>query len=160
MSARPALRLVDHLVDENGEVQDCPHCQDARAEADVWEQRVLELERKVRRLEEDKGEALRRDKDYLAALGLFDEWRQETGHPKAKFDRNRAALAIRMIRGYRNHREQLSWVIQYGKHFAYVDEKGVRHDSFGLLFRDAEHIERYANAWARRRHEIGGHDAG
>jgi hypothetical protein len=39
------------------------------------------------------------------------------------------------------------WVIQYGKHLAYVDERGVKHDSWGLLFRDADHIEKYANAW-------------
>jgi hypothetical protein len=40
-------------------------------------------------------------------------------------------------------------VVQYGKHLAYVDPKGTRHDSFGLLFRDAEHIEKYANAYHR-----------
>lgn len=156
MSARPAphLRLVETLVDENGElVNQCPNCAAAASEAETWERRVLQLERALQREREDKDARLRNDKDYVAAAELFEEWKRETGHANAKFDTNRAGLAVRAIRGYRKHREQLSWVIQYGKRFAYVDEKGVRHDSFGLLFRDAEHIERYANGYARRRRE-------
>jgi hypothetical protein len=121
-----------------------------------WERRVLELERKLRTALEDKDAKLRNDKDYVAAAALFDEWKRETNHPRARFDAARARIAIAAVRLYKDNREALSMVIQHGKHLAYVDERGHRHDSFGLLFRDAEHIERYANNFARwhRRNEV------
>lgn len=150
MSAAPHLRLVQTAIDENGEVvPGCPHCNDARAEAEVWEQRVLQLERQVKRLQEDRDEKQRQDRDFPAALELIDEWKRECGHPKARVDPARIRLAMAAVKLYREDRDKLSWVIQHGKFLAYVDEKGTRHDSFGLLFRDAEHIERYANGWAR-----------
>lgn len=148
MSA-PHLRLVDHLVDENGEIQDCPHCQEARSECEIWEQRVLTLERQVKRLTEDRDEKMRNDRNFGDALSLFQEWQRECGHPNAKFDSARIRLALAAVKLYGKERDKLSWVIQHGKHLAYVDERGVRHDSFGLLMRDAEHIERYANGWFR-----------
>lgn len=153
---RPALRLVQNLVDEDtGELVGCPHCQESRDECEVWEKRVLELERKVKRLEADRDEKARSDKRYMEAESLFEEWKRECGHPNASFDdTNRINLALRAVRRY--PRDKLSWVIQYGKHFAYVDEKGVKHDRFGLLFQDAEHIEKYANGYARRRRELEG----
>lgn len=153
MTAVPHLRLINT---ETGEVQDtssCPHCAEAHAESEIWERRVLQLERQVKRLTEDRDAKLRNDKDYPAAHDLFDEWRTETGHPNAQFDANRIRLAITAIRRYGKHREKLSWVIQYGKHLAYMDQRGVKFNQFGLLFRDSEHIERYANsywAWARK----------
>ena len=157
MSAAPHLRLVQTLIDtDTGEVQGCEHCAEARAEAEVWEKRVIHLEKALARANEDKDAKLRNDQDYPAAADLFDEWKRETNHPRARFDQNRARLAIRAIRGYREDRDKLSWVIQYGKHFAYVDDRGVKHDRFGLLFQDAEHIEKYANAYARRRRTLGG----
>lgn len=152
MSAIPHLRLVDI---ETGEVQDspssCPHCAEAQAEAEVWEREVLKLKRDLKRLTEDRDAKLRNDKDYPDAEDLFDEWRRECGHSNARFDFNRIRLAITAIRRYRKDRDKLSWVIQYGKHLAYVDGRGVKHDRFGLLFQDAEHVEKYANAWARAR---------
>lgn len=154
MSARPALHIVQTPVDDNGELAGCPTCAEALAEAEVWEKRVLQLERALERERADKDAKLRNDKDFIAAHELFEEWKRETGHPNARFDTNRIRLALSAVKGYRKHREQLSWVIQYGRHFAYVDERRVRHDSFGLLFRDSEHIEKYANAYARRRHEV------
>jgi len=154
MSAAPHLRLVQNLVNDDGELVGCPHCADARAEAETWEQEVLKLKRQIKRLTEDKDAKLRNDKDYPAAAALFEEWQRECNHPNASFDTNRAQLAIRATRRYRKHRDKLSWVIQYGKHFAYVDANGVKHDRFGLLFQDAEHIEKYANAYSRRRREV------
>jgi hypothetical protein len=150
------LRVVESVVNENGELAGCPNCAEALAEAETWERRVLQLEKALERERADKDARLKADKDYTAAYDLFTEWATETGHPNAKFDTNRANLGIRAIRAYRKQRDALSMVIQYGKHFAYVDDRGVRHDSFGLLFRDAEHIEKYANAFARRRHTLGG----
>lgn len=150
MSAAPHLRLVQTAIDENGEVvPGCPHCNDARNEAEVWEGRVLQLERQVKRLQEDRDDKMRRDRDFPGALDLIEEWKRECGHPKARVDPARIRLAMAAVKLYRDDRDKLSWVIQHGKHLAYVDEKGTVHDSFGLLFRDAEHIERYANGWHR-----------
>jgi hypothetical protein len=155
MSARPALHLVQHLVDDDtGELVGCPHCHEARAESEVWERRVLELERQVKRLTEDKDARLARDKDYTAALALIDEWKTECGHPNAKPDPARIRLALKAIKLYPKEREKLSLVIQHGKYLAWVDPKtGHKKDSFGLLFRDAEQIETRASAyflWSRR----------
>jgi hypothetical protein len=151
----PHLRVVETVVDEDtANLPGAPNCRASLEEAETWERRVLELERKLRAALEDKDAKLRNDKDYVAAVALFDEWKRETNHPRARLDTNRAQLALRAIRGYRKDRDKLSWVIQYGRHFAYVDGNGVKHDRFGLLFQDAEHIEKYANAWARRRREV------
>jgi hypothetical protein len=160
MSA-PHLRLVDRIVNEHGEIVDCPHCAAARAEAEEWKQEVLKLKSDVRRLKEDKAMKAREDDDYPAAYELFDEWRRETGHPRAKFegDIRRVQRALSVIRLYREDREKLSWVIQYGKHLAPV-WRGEKQDSWGLLFRDADHIEKYARAWWTHCRRNGGRDGG
>jgi hypothetical protein len=151
MSAARHLRIVDTETGEVHEEGDCANCADARAEAEIWEKEVLKLKRQVKRLEDDKDEKNRQDKHYPAAASLFDEWRDECNHPKARFDPARIRLALSAIKAYgAEDREKLSWVIQCGKHLAYVDPcTGERHDSFGLLFRDSEHIEKYANKYAR-----------
>jgi hypothetical protein len=150
VSARPALTLVQNLVDpDTGELGGCPHCAEALAEAETWERRVLQLEAALKRATEDKDAKLRNDRDYPAAIDLLEEWKRECGHPRARIDLARINLALRAVKLYKDNREALSMVIQRGKHLAYVDERGTRHDSFGLLFRDAEHIERYANEYAR-----------
>lgn len=148
---RPShLRVVDT---ETGQVHEapgeCAHCAEAMAEAETWEQEVLKLKRQVKRLMEDRDQKMRNDKDFPMARELFEEWQRETGHPRARFDRNRIALALTTVKAYREDREKLSWVIQFGRHLAFVDERGHKHDSFGLLFRDAEHIEGYATKWWR-----------
>jgi hypothetical protein len=152
----PALKLVD----ENGELR-TPGCQDCKDKAarlaglqGDYDAIVRELATVIRQrdaLKQDKDEKMRKDKMYPEAEALFEEWQRECGHPNAKLDPARIRLALGAVRRYKDHREKLSWVIQYGKHLPYVDENGVRHDSFGLLFRDSEHIERYANMYARWR---------
>jgi hypothetical protein len=151
MSAARHLRVVDTETGEVHHEGDCAHCADARSEAETWEQEVLKLKRQVKRLMEDKDAKDRNDKLYPAAADLFDEWARECNHPKARFDPARVRLALSAIKAYgKEDREKLSWVIQCGKHLAYVDPcTGERHDSFGLLFRDSEHIEKYANKYAR-----------
>lgn len=150
MTAAPHLRLVDT---ETGEVQDhgtCPSCAESHAEAETWEKEVLKLKRQVKRLMEDRDAKDRNDKNYPAAAELFEEWQRECNHPNAKFDPARVRLALSAIKRYKDERDKLSWVIQAGKHLAYVDPcTGERHDGFGLLFRDSEHIEKYANKYAR-----------
>lgn len=155
MSAARHLRIVDTETGEVHEEGDCANCAEQRAETEVWEKRVLTLERQVKRLLEDKDEKNRQDKLYPAAADLFDEWRTECAHPNARFDPARVRLALSAIKAYgEEDREKLSWVIQCGKLIPYVDPvTGETHDSFGLLFRDAEHIEKYARKYAfwRRR---------
>lgn len=147
MSAAPHLRLINTETGEAHEAR-CPHCAESEAETEIWEQRVLKLERQVKSLTEDRDAKLFRDRDYPAAETLFDEWRTECGHPNAKFDTARIAIALKTVKRYKNEREKLSLVVQHGKHLAYVDPKtGHKKDSFGLLFRDAEQIENRATSY-------------
>lgn len=151
MSARPNLRVVRDL-DPNGEITNCPHCTAAYAEAEQWREDVLTLKRQLKSALEDKDAKMRNDKHFGPAVDLFEMWKRECRHPKARFDNARIRLAIAAVKLYSpDDLDKLEWVIQYGANLAYVDERGTKHDSFGLLFRDAEHIERYANAWARYR---------
>jgi hypothetical protein len=156
MSAAPHLRLVDV---ETGLIQDaptsCPHCAELAAETEIWERRVLQLERQVKRLTEDRDAKLRNDKHYPAALDLIDEWKRECGHPNASAsDPKRVQLALSVVKRYKDEREKLSLVIQHGKHLAYVDPNtGYRFDSFGKLFGSSDEIEKRAtiyHLWRRR----------
>ena len=150
MSAAPHLRLINTETGEVSEHPECAHCAEAREEAEVWEKEVLKLKRQVKRLEDDRDEKALKDKNYPAAADLFEEWQRECNHPDARFDPARIRLALSAIKRYKDKREQLSWVIQCGKRIPYVDPStGETHDGFGLLFRDSEHIEKYANKYAR-----------
>jgi hypothetical protein len=123
--------------------------------SEIWERRVLTLERQVKRLTEDRDAKLRADKDYPAALDLLEEWARECGHPNAKLnDPKRIQLALSVVKRYRTEREKLSLVIQHGKQLAYVDPNtGYRHDSFGKLFGSSDEIEKRATIFylARKR---------
>jgi uncharacterized protein with PIN domain len=145
---KPALRLVP---DANGEL---PSAEDPvltclRNDYDALVRELATVIRQRDALKADKEAKMRGDKQFPEAHDLFDEWRTECGHPNAEFDPARMRLALSAVRRYKKHREQLSWVIQCGKLLAYVAEDGERHDGFGLLFRDSDHIERYANKYAR-----------
>lgn len=150
MTAARHLRIVDTETGEVHEEGDCAKCADARSECEIWEQEVLKLKREVKRLKDDRDEKNRNDKDYPAAAALFEEWQRECNHPDARFDPARIRLALSAIKRYKGKREQLSWVIQCGKRIPHVDPStGEVHDGFGLLFRDSDHIEKYANKYAR-----------
>ena len=153
MSSAPHLRLVDTETGEIHDTGDCPGCAEARAEAEVWERRVLELERKVKRMELDREAKLRADRNYPAAEALFEEWKAECGHPHAKFDVKRIMLALSAVKRYKDEREKLSLVIGHGRHLAFVNAEGEKYDEFGRLFKNSDEIERRATAywrWARR----------
>lgn len=162
--SEPALRVVPDVDPDTGEIIEnaaCQECARLRGLLFTLEQDNRRLEKDLRtwrgkyeKAIEDRDAKLRNDKDYPAAADLFEEWQRECGHPDAQFDHARVGLAIRAIRRYRKHRDKLSLVIQYGRHLAYVNDRGRKCDSFGLLFRDADHIEKYANEfwlWQRRR---------
>jgi hypothetical protein len=167
--SEPALKLLTPDIDpDSGEVLEraaCTECADLRGKLLNKEQDLRLLEKDMRdlraenkRLTEDREEKLRKHKLYPVALGLFEEWTRECGHEGAVFDPRRIQLALAAVRRYPEGKKDvkigidkrvlLSWVIQAGKHLAYVDEKGERHDGFGLLFRDSEHVEKYVRKWA------------
>jgi hypothetical protein len=157
MSAAPHLRLIDS---ETGEIHDapspCPHCAEAREEAEIWEREVLKLKRDIKRLTDDKDARLRADKHYPVALDLIDEWKRECGHPNASAeDPKRVQLALSVVKRYKDQREKLSLVIQHGKHLAFVDpDTGFRFDEFGRLFGSSDEIEARASKfwlWDQRR---------
>jgi hypothetical protein len=129
---------------------------EAKAETEIWEKRVLQLERQVKRLTEDKDAKLRNDKHYPIALDLIDEWKRECGHPNASAsDPRRVQLALSVVKRYKDQREKLSLVIQQAKHLAFVDPNtGFRYDEFGRLFGSSDEIEKRATQywlWNQRR---------
>jgi hypothetical protein len=156
MSAVPHLRLINT---ETGEVEDapsCPHCAEAREEAEVWEREVLKLKRQLERERLDRDAKMRADKHYPAAIALIQEWKTECGHPNAsEDDPKRVRLALSVVKRYKDQREKLSLVIQHGKHLAYVDpDTGFKYDEFGRLFGSSDEIEARASKfwlWSRRR---------
>jgi hypothetical protein len=147
MSER-VLRLVPNEHGELPTTED-PVITGLRADLDALMKELATVIRQRDALKADKEAKMRADKQYPDADALFDEWRTECGHPNAVFDPARIRLALSAVRRYKDHREKLSWVIQCGKHLAFVAEDGERHDGFGLLFRDSDHIERYATKWWR-----------
>jgi hypothetical protein len=158
VSARPALRLVQNLVDDNGELVGCPHCAEAREEAETWEKRVLQLERQLKAALEDRDAKMRADKYYPEALGLIQEWKRECGHPNSsEDDPKRVRLALSVVKRYKGEtgRAKLSLVIQQAKHLAFVDpDTGFKYDEFGRIFGSADEIEKRATQFYlwRKRH--------
>jgi hypothetical protein len=150
MSAAPHLRLIDT---ETGEVQDhtsCPRCAEAIAEAEAWERKLLAADREIQRMKADKDAKMRADKLYPEAERLFQEWQEECGHPNSEFGPDRIRLALAALKLYKGEkRVYLSWAILGAKHGAFVDDKGEKHDRFGLIFRGSEEIEKNANRYAR-----------
>lgn len=149
MSAVPHLRVVHDVDAQTGELTNCPHCQAAYAEAEIWEAEVLALKRKLKAALEDKDAKLRQDAAFPAALDLFELWKTECRHPRAKLDTARTRLLVTACKLYKDELDKLRWVVFYGRDLAFVNDRGVRQDHLGLLFRDAEHIERYCNGWFR-----------
>lgn len=160
MSA-PALRLVTTVIDnDTGEIQDCPHCRDAREECEVWERRVLTLERQLKKEREDKDAKMRADNHYSAAIGLIQEWKRECGHPNSsEDDPKRIRLALSVVKRYKGEdgRAKLSLVIQQAKHLAFVDpDTGFKYDEFGRIFGSSDEIEKRATQfylWRKRNPE-------
>lgn len=150
MSAASHLHLVQKLVDDDGQIQGCPHCDDARSECEIWERRVITLERQLKDALEDKDAKLARDKHYPAAVSLIQEWKQECGHPNSsETDPKRIRLALSVVKRYKGDdgRRKLSMVIQQAKHLAFVGDDGFRYDEFGRIFGSSDEIEARATKW-------------
>ncbi len=50
---------------------------------------------------------------------------------------------------YSKRRCALIYVIQHGKHLAFVNDEGHKFDEFGRLFGSSDEIEKRANQWYR-----------
>lgn len=147
MSAAPHLRLVDL---ETGEVQEhgsCPKCAEAMAEAETWERKLLAADREIQRLKADKDAERLKDPKRTEIEGLFYYWVEKCRHPNAKLDGARHDLIKKALKQYTG--EQLRMAIDGASVDPYVDPKRKRHDGLGLVLRDAEHIEDFANRFHR-----------
>jgi hypothetical protein len=142
---------VQTAVDENGEIVDqCPHCAAAATEAEIWEKRVLALERKVKDLTVDRDQKMRNDRYYPIAVGLVQEWKEQCGHPNAsETDPKRMRLALSVVKRYKGDtgRAKLSLVIQQAKHLGFVNDDGFKFDEFGRIFGSSDEIEKRASQW-------------
>jgi hypothetical protein len=147
---RPALHLVQTVVDDNGELAGCPQCRSALEEAELWEKRVIALEKQLKTAIEDKDAKLARDKHYPAAIGLIQEWKEQCGHPNAsEEDPRRIRLALSVVKRYKGDegRAKLSLVIQQAKNLGYVNDDGFKFDEFGRIFGSSDEIEKRASQW-------------
>lgn len=155
------LRVVDmasgQVVEDAFAADLCPEC---RRKDDLIEDLARQLEdaeldlRKKRaglRLlnaqltEKLEGHARRPEVERIHA-----KWQRLCRHPKSPLD-NARALAITHILdaevdGEKAFSERDAYLAIIGAAYdAFVDEKGKRHDSIGLIFRNAEKFEDFAN---------------
>jgi hypothetical protein len=73
-------------------------------------------------------------------LLAFAYWQQECGHPNAIVTpKRRRAYMARRKEGYTQ--EQCFTAIDGNARAGHVDEKGVKHDEFELIFRSGEKLE-------------------
>jgi hypothetical protein len=145
MSAAPHLRLIDT---ETGEVQDhtsCPRCAEAIAEAEAWERKLLAADREIQRMKADKDAERLKDPKRAEIEGLFDYWREKCRHPNAKLDGARHDLIKKALKRYTV--DQLRMAIAGASVDAYRDPQGKLHDRLGLILRDSEHVEDFANRY-------------
>lgn len=147
MSAIPHLRLIDSETGEIREHSTCPTCEAAREEAETWERKLLAADREIQRLKADKDAERLKDPKRHEIEALFDYWTDRCRHPNAKLDGARHDLIKRALKSYTV--EQVRMAIDGASVDAYVDAKGKRHDGLGLILRDAEHTEDFANRWHR-----------
>jgi hypothetical protein len=87
------------------------------------------------------------DATSLASLtvSVFDFWKQECDHPKAKLDRKRkAAIAARLKEGFTV--EELSTAVRGCRSSPYhqgQNDAGATYDDIELICRDAKHVESF-----------------
>ena len=149
MGAEP-LRLIDGdgVVHEHG----CPHCEGHEADVRNLEQEVTKLLRRIKVLEADKERERRLYAHRQLVSGLFDFWKDCTGHAKSRLDGDRFdAIKARIEDGYTD--EQCRLAIIGAAVDPFVDPKKKRHDGVGLVFRNGEKLEDFANRayrWAEK----------
>lgn len=146
---KPDRVQVDHLrlLDENGEVTEfaCPNCRAVGDEYDELLRKFRSQSRELAELRRDRAAEAREHEAWPTLRALFDYWREQTGHAKAKWTADRFWDALNLWKefgtgnvaagiagiGYQPNRKQL----QNGKMEVF--------DSWELLFRKADTLERY-----------------
>ena len=142
----PARHL--RVIDSQGEVQDdCPQCQALRDQLAGAETEIRGWRQRYQNLKRDKDADAQKDALWPTAVELFALWRRDTGHKRSlwtldrfekvrplleKYGRSACELAIRGIAYEPNTKMRKNGTME-------------RFDDWGLVFRDAGTLERYAN---------------
>lgn len=143
MAAAPQLRVVD-----------CEECERLRLQRDALltelETVKADLDQKRRQLSERRNidrKALQTAQDYEVAEKLFEYWKEQCGHPRAKFGPARQKALYKAME-FATPRE-IATAIKGAAVAAWVDEKGVRHDGLSLICRDEEKLDNFTERYER-----------
>jgi hypothetical protein len=79
------------------------------------------------------------------ARALFEFWQAQCHHPRSVFDAQRQRLAVQRLAEH--GADRLRDAIRGASIGAYVDDRGVRHDGFELILRDAGHVDKFVKRW-------------
>jgi hypothetical protein len=145
--SRPALRLVDADTGELLDVGDLPELAQLRdklagAERDInaWRMRYAELAR-------DKQAEAIANKLWPVAIRVFEAWKQQCNHPRARWTADRFWLMEPLLVKY-SEQECLRAIAGAAYDpFVTTRKNGTtkRHDALELIFRDAGRLEDFAN---------------
>lgn len=144
MSAEPALRLVG-----------CESCERLRGQLDAalaeMEALKADLDGKRRLLAQKRKSEKRQLQEadqYDLAEPLFEYWKEQCGHPRAKFGpATQKALYHALSMGFTQR--EIAEAIKGAAVAAWVDEKGKRHDGLPLICRDEEKLRDFIERYER-----------
>jgi hypothetical protein len=132
--------------------QSCLACQDMQRRLDAV---VLDLENAETALRAERRKVKGLQKQLAAqhlsspllsdARALFEFWQAQCHHPRSVFDAQRQRLAVQRLAEH--GADRLRDAIRGASIGAYVDDRGVRHDGFELILRDAGHVDKFVKRW-------------
>jgi hypothetical protein len=132
--------------------QSCLACQDMQRRLDAV---VLDLENAEAALRAERRKVNGLQKQMAAqhlsspllsdARALFEFWQAQCHHPRSVFDAQRQRLAVQRLAEH--GMDRLRDAIRGAAIGAYVDDRGVRHDGFELILRDAGHVDKFVKRW-------------
>lgn len=146
---KPAKVKTDHLrlVDQNGEVSEfaCPNCQAKDDEFDELLRKFRSQSRELAELRRDRAREAREHEAWPTLKALFDYWREQTGHAKAKWtaDRFWHALTLWSDFGTGNCAAGIAGIAHDPNRKQMKNGKWETFDSWELLFRETGTLERY-----------------
>lgn len=150
-SPAPALRLVQ--CEECGRLRAALDAAVADVEAAQAEARSLRRQLAVARAEQA---SKRRDHpNYEVAEKLFEYWREQCGHPQAKFGPKREQAIMARLGGGFTARE-IATAIKGAAVGAYVDERGVKWDDLELICRNEVQVEKFIDRYHRHKQREAG----
>lgn len=142
--SEPALHLVgDQLVDEQGEVHRCPHCQRLEDEIEGLQRDIRGWAHRYRELKRDKEAEAKKSPHWPEAVEHFKEWKALSGR-KAQWTIDRFELVEPFLKNAK-YRDWISCAIagHCFDPFVTTRKNGTEnvHNGWDLLFRDAAHFE-------------------